>query len=194
MAHDEDPARARDAALLAAYAAGDHSAARTLVSEHAPRVLALARRMLGEEAEAEDVAQEAMMRLWKIAPDWRAGEARISTWLYRVASNLATDRLRRRRADAPLETAGDPEDGQPDAPARLMQGERSAALADALRHLPERQRLAVVLRHLEERSNPEIAEIMGLSVEAVESLIARGKRALTAILQTRQDEVGLKDA
>ena len=78
MAHDEDPARARDAALLAAYAAGDHSAARTLVSEHAPRVLALARRMLTDEAEAEDVAQEAMMRLWKIAPSWRAGEARES--------------------------------------------------------------------------------------------------------------------
>ena len=193
MAHDEDPARARDAALLAAYAAGDHSAARTLVSEHAPRVLALARRMLCDADEAEDVAQEAMMRLWKIAPDWRAGEARISTWLYRVAANLATDRLRRRPREAPLEAAGDPADGRPEGAARLMRSERSAALASALMDLPERQRLAVVLRHLEERSNPEIAEIMGLSVEAVESLIARGKRALTGILHKRQDEVGLKD-
>jgi len=194
MADTNDPQRQRDAALLAAYAAGDHSAARTLVAEHTPRALALARRMLGVEAEAEDVAQEAMMRLWKVAPDWRAGEARVSTWLYRVVANLCTDRLRKRSHEAPLDPDFDPADDCPGTVSRLIADDRAAALESALGDLPDRQRLAVVLRHLEERPNPEIAEIMDISVEAVESLISRGKRALAHALAPKQDILGYKDA
>ena len=89
-----------DAALLARYAAGDQAAARALTARHAPRVFALARRMLGEAAEAEDVTQETMLRLWKIAPDWQADRAALATWLYRVASNLCIDRLRRGAASS----------------------------------------------------------------------------------------------
>ena len=81
----ETAAEPSDAALLARYAEGDQAAARTLTARHAPRVFALARRMLGEVAEAEDVTQETMLRLWKIAPDWQADRAALSTWLYRVA-------------------------------------------------------------------------------------------------------------
>ena len=77
-----------DEALLALYAGGNRAAARMLTIRLTPRVLSLAVRMLGDRGEAEDVAQEAMLRLWKIAPEWRAGEAQVSTWLYRVASNL----------------------------------------------------------------------------------------------------------
>ena len=193
MAPRDDSPRQRDAALLAAYAAGDHSAARTLVAEHVPRALGLARRMLGNEAEAEEVAQEAMMRLWKTAPDWRTGEALISTWLYRVVANLSTDRIRRRRGDAPLDAVAEPADDRPGRDDQLIAQDRAAALDRALADLPERQRLAVTLRHLEERSNPEIAEIMDLSVDAVESLLARGKRALAAILRPQQGALGLKD-
>ena len=86
-----------DAALLAAYAAGDDAAARVLIGRLGPRLLALATRMLGDGAEAEDIAQEAMLRLWQRAAEWRPGEARVATWVTRVALNLATDRLRRRR-------------------------------------------------------------------------------------------------
>ncbi len=160
---------------------------------HVPRLLALARRMLGNEAEAEEVAQEAMLRLWKTAPQWRAGEARVSTWLYRVAANLCTDRLRRSGrsvADPDL----DPIDDGPGQEARLMARDRADALQAALATLPDRQRLAVVLRHLEDRANPEIAEIMDLSVDAVESLIARGKRALKAALAPKASALGLKDS
>ncbi|MSU88298.1 RNA polymerase sigma factor [Rhodobacteraceae bacterium 2CG4] len=181
MTDEPDPERARDAALLAAYAAGDARAARSLVETHAPRALAVARRMLGSAAEAEEVAQEAMLRLWRIAPEWRAGEARISTWLYRVVANLCTDRLRRART-VPLPEGHDPPDERPGAVAGLIEGQRAAALARALADLPERQRLAVTLRHLEERPNPEIAAIMGLSVDAVESLQARGRKRLRALL------------
>jgi RNA polymerase sigma-70 factor (ECF subfamily) len=180
---------APDVALLSAYADGDQSAARTLTARHAPRVFALARRMLGETAEAEDVAQEAMLRLWRIAPDWEAGRAEISTWLYRVASNLCIDRLRRRRelgSDAVPEIA----DEAPGAVRRLEERDRTRALAGAMAALPDRQRLALVLRHFDERPNPEIAAILGVSVEAVESLLSRGRRALAAELLPQRAELG----
>jgi RNA polymerase sigma-70 factor (ECF subfamily) len=183
---------APDVALLAAYADGDQSAARTLTARHAPRVFALARRMLGETAEAEDVAQEAMLRLWRIAPDWEAGRAEISTWLYRVASNLCIDRLRRRRelgSDAVPEIA----DEAPGAVRRLEERDRTRALAGAMAALPDRQRLALVLRHFDERPNPEITEILGVSVEAVESLLSRGRRALAAELLPQRAELGYGD-
>ncbi|WP_089232098.1 RNA polymerase sigma factor [Tropicimonas sediminicola] len=185
-----------DEALLIRYADGDRAAARALTVRLTPRVLSLAQRMLGELAEAEDVAQEAMLRLWKIAPDWRTGEAQVSTWLYRVAMNLCTDRLRRRRSTGLDEAFGDgvePPDETPGADDRLRQAERAIALQAALEELPERQRQAVVLRHLEGLSNPEIAAVMDIGVEAVESLTARGKRALAARLSGRRAELGLSD-
>ena len=85
---------AEDAALLTAYANGDPDAARDLAQRIVPRILGYATRILGDRAEAEDIAQEVMLRLWRAAPTWRAGEAQVSTWAYRVAVNLCTDRLR----------------------------------------------------------------------------------------------------
>lgn len=187
----EDPAIA-DEVLLARYARGDRAAARMLVARHLPRVLAHARRMLGDAAEAEDVAQEAMLRLWRTAPDWRAGEAKVSTWLYRVVANLCIDRLRLRRSVA-LDAAGEPADERPGAETGLMAADRTAALAAALAELPERQRQAVVLRHLEGLGNGEIATVMDIGVEAVESLVARGKRALLKALAPRRAELGYDD-
>ena len=182
-----------DAALLARYAAGDGAAARLLADRHLPRVLSFARRMLGDAAEAEDVAQEAMLRLWRIAPRWRAGEARISTWLYRVTSNLCIDRLRRRRPGPAMPEMPEMADPAPGALAALMAADRAAALEAALAHLPERQRQAVVLRHIEGLGNAEIAEVMDSGIEAVESLIARGRRALAAMLAPRRSELGYGD-
>ena len=86
-----------DAVLLERFAAGDQSAARALSDQLLPGALRQAYRMLGDQAEAEDVAQDAMLRLWKQATDWRAGEARVSTWLYRVVHNLCIDRIRKVR-------------------------------------------------------------------------------------------------
>lgn len=183
---------APDAALLLAYAQGDMDAAAVLTTRVLPRVLGQATRMLSDQAEAEDVAQEALMRLWKIAPDWRQDEAKISTWLFRVTANLCTDRLRKRRS-VPLDEIAEPADPQPSAPAQIQAKSRLTALSDALAQMPERQAQAVSLRHLEGLSNPEIAEIMDISLRSVESLTARGKRALTDILQGRKAELGYDD-
>ena len=184
---------APDAALLIAFANGDAGAAQLLAERLLPRTLAQAQRMLGDRAEAEDVAQEAMMRLWRIAGEWRQGEAQVSTWLYRVTANLCTDRLRRRKRSVPLDAVAEPLDTAPSVAARMQSEARAKALSDALAQLPPRQAEAVALRHLEGLSNPEIAEVMEIGVEAVESLTARGKRGLALILAGRRDELGIED-
>lgn len=181
-----------DDALLILYANGDRAAASALTLRLTPMVFSLANRLLNDRAEAEDVTQEAMLRLWKIAPDWRQGEAKISTWLYRVTSNLCTDRLRKRKPVG-LEGIAEPRDETPDAVTRMHTENRARALRNALGELPDRQRKAVVLRHLDGLANPEIASILAVSTEAVESLIARGKRSLGKLLLGRKDELGLEE-
>jgi RNA polymerase sigma-70 factor (ECF subfamily) len=178
-----------DEALLVLYANGDPGAARALTLRLTPRVLGFAARMLADRTEAEDVTQEAMLRLWHMAPDWRQGEARVATWLYRVASNLCLDRLRKSRPRG-LDEVAEPEDSTPGAVARLIAADRMLALDKALAALPDRQRQAVVLRHIEGLSNPEIAAVMDIGVEAVESLVARGKKGLAALLSGRRAELG----
>jgi len=183
---------APDAALLLAYAQGDMDAARVLTARVLPRILAQATRMLSDQAEAEDVSQDALMRLWQIAPDWRQDEAQVTTWLYRVTANLCTYRLRKRR-NVRLDEIAEPADPKRSAPGQIQDKARYSALSDALAQMPERQAQAVSLRHLEGLSNPEIAEVMDISLRSVESLTARGKRALKDILQGRKAELGYDD-
>jgi len=180
-----------DEALLRLYAKGDGRAAIRLVNRLTPMVFSRANRLLRDNAEAEDVTQEAMLRLWKMAPDWQADGARVSTWLYRVTSNLCLDRLRRKRGVA-LEEIAEPVDSRPEIDEMLQAKDRAGALRKALDLLPERQRHAVILRHLEGWTNPEIAAALSLSVEAVESLIARGKGRLKSLLIDRKAELGLE--
>ncbi|KUJ79296.1 RNA polymerase sigma factor [Ruegeria profundi] len=181
-----------DDALLRQFADGDAAAARVLTDRLGPRCFSVAMRMLGNRAEAEDITQDAMMRLWKMAPNWVAGQAKVTTWLYRVTLNLCVDMQRKKRPDR-LDDVPEPEDEDPSAVERLQEAARKDALQVALSQLPDRQRQAVILRHIEELPNPDIAGIMGISTEAVESLTARGKRALAAILAGRQDELGYED-
>ena len=177
-----------DEALLALFAKGDQAAARALTMRLAPGALGLARRMLSDEAEAEDVAQEAMLRLWKIAPDWEAGRAKPSTWLYRVTLNLCRDRLRktgRFETDQEMDAFMD---DRPSVEEEMIRAGRAAAVRTAIDTLPERQRLAIHLRHFDEMSNIEIAEIMETSIEAVESLLGRAKRRLGTLLLSHATE------
>jgi len=180
--------------LMARFAKGDAVAARDLAARHLPRILSHARRVLGDQAEAEDVAQEVIMRIWRIAPDWDAGRAKLSTWAHQVTANLCIDRLRKqtRRAAPTLDTDAveQIEDHAASVPAQMMQRARLDALDAALGTLPERQRQAVVLRHIEGLSNGEIAQILDITIEAVESLTARGKRALSAHLAKEKEALG----
>ncbi len=184
-----------DEALLALYADGDAQAARLLAARLVPRILGFATRLLGDRVEAEDIAQEVMLRLWRVAPNWRSDEARVSTWVYRVTSNLCLDRLRsvKRKRAHPLDEVAEPEDGAASALSTMIEADRQAALQMALADLPDRQREAVILRHIEGLANPQIAEVMQIGVEAVESLTARGKRALTAALSGQRRELGYEE-
>ncbi len=183
-----------DDALLVLFANGDPQAARSLTTRLGPRAFAVAMRMLGNRTEAEDVAQEAMMRLWRVAPDWQPGQAQVTTWLYRVVTNLCIDLKRRQRGGyLDLDAVPEPADDAATADENLLHQARMDALQAALMRLPVRQRQAVVLRHLEELPNPEIAQIMDTGVEAVESLTARAKRALAQALAARKEELGYVD-
>ena len=160
---------------------GDAAAVQALVARKLRRVLALAERMLGDAAEAEDVAQETFFKVWRYAERWRPGAAKFDTWLHRVTLNLCYDRLRRRREKP---TADPPETQDPGpAPDRgLMAAAVGGRVRIALQALPPRQREAIVLCHYQELGNIEAAGLMGVSVEALESLLSRGRRALKASL------------
>ncbi len=177
MATAVDP----DEELVRRVGRGDPAAIQAMVARKLPRMLMLAQRMLGDAAEAEDVAQEVMLKAWKQAPRWTPGQARFDTWLHRVGLNLCYDRLRRRReiaTDSPPERA----DEGPGPDRGLLAMETGARVDRALARLPERQREAIILCHYQELGNIEAARLMQISVEALESLLSRGRRALRASL------------
>ncbi|MBL8554653.1 MAG: RNA polymerase sigma factor [Phenylobacterium sp.] len=175
-----------DEELVSRVARGDPAAARSLVARKLPRLLSLAGRILGDGAEAEDVAQEAFVRIWKQAPRWTPGTARFDTWLHRVALNLCYDRLRRRRELSYAEPPERPDEG-PGPDRGLLAADTGRRVSAALQALPERQREAVVLCHYQELGNIEAAAVMGISVEALESLLGRGRRALrTALIDLKE--------
>ena len=173
----EDP----DAALVARAGRGDRAAAQELMARHLPKMMTLARRMLSDRGEAEDAVQDAFLKVWTHAARWEPGKAKFETWLYRVTLNQCYDRLRR-RIPANLDEAIDIADAAPSPEARLGNVAIQAEIERAISDLPERQRAAILLCHYQECGNIEAAEILGISVEALESLLARGRRTLRAQL------------
>jgi RNA polymerase sigma-70 factor, ECF subfamily len=175
-----------DEALMALVAKGDQRAYRELVGRHLPAMLGLARRILGNAADAEEVVQEAMLRAWTHAPRWQPLAA-FRTWLTRVVVNLCLDRKRRAPWVA-LEAAGEIVDPAPDAAEQSETDERERLLAGAIEELPARQRTAIVLTYGEGLSNAQVAEVLDTTVSAVETLLMRGKQNLRRALGNLIDE------
>jgi len=165
-----------DEMLMLRIATGDREAFRRLLERHLGRLVAFAARALGDRTGAEDVAQEAFLRLWTHASRWQP-TARLSTWLHRVALNLCLDRLRRAREVA-LDEIAEPTDPGPPLVARMQARDIGRHVNAALAQLPAQQRVAITLCHYQGLRNTEAAEVMGVSVEALESLLARGRRTL----------------
>lgn len=170
-----------DEALLVRVASREPAAFRLLVDRHMPSLILLARRLLRDEAEAEDVAQEALLRLWRQGQSLDVGPAGVGPWLKRVVSNLAIDKLRvRGRFDVTDEPPEQPQAA--DQLRTLEQRELADRVEEALRRLPDRQRLALTMFHYEGLSMQEVGGMMGVSAEAIESLLARARRTLKVAL------------
>lgn len=186
------PANGDEADLVLRSGGGDATAFRTLTERHLASVTGIARRMLRDDAEAEDIAQEAFFRLWRTGASLEIGVAGVKPWLRRVVSNLCIDRVRGRQRLTVVEEL--PE--QAEAPwqqAALEEKDMRRRVDQALKKLPERQRLALTLFHYEGMSQVEVGSIMSISDEAVESLLGRARRQLKADLQSEWQGMLEKD-
>jgi RNA polymerase sigma-70 factor, ECF subfamily len=181
VTHSQERDQDRDAALVLRVGEGDEGAYQELLERHGGRLYNFALRLTRNTAEAEDIVQETFMRLWLHANDFDPS-GRASTWLYRIAHNLGIDRLRARGRFADIDLEGEDAEPVPSSasqPLLLLDAKRRAeALHRALDSLPERQASAIVLVHLHGLSGTEAAEVLGVSTEALESLLSRGRRAL----------------
>lgn len=170
-----------DEALIARVAEGDAAAFETLVRRNLRRAVAVAQGVTGNANDAEEIAQEAFMRVWRHADRWERGRGRFTTWLYRIVVNLCLDR-RRKPSWLPIEAAGEVPSGQEPATGRIARREHRDAVAAALARIPDRQRAAVVLFYFEGLSGLDAAEAMEIKTAAFEQLLFRARRSLKAEL------------
>jgi RNA polymerase sigma-70 factor (ECF subfamily) len=176
---------ASDRELLSLAAAGDQNAFALLVRRHQDKVFGLAYRYSRDRQDAEDLAQEIFLKVWRHARSFR-GESAFSTWLYRLAVNSCLNHRQGKKARPEAQTlAGDlPAGGAADrAVDDLVAAEREACLRAALDSLPARQRVALALASFQDKSYEDIAAAMEVSVPAVESLLFRARQNLAAILR-----------
>ncbi|BBA37072.1 RNA polymerase sigma-70 factor, ECF family protein [Methylocaldum marinum] len=171
-----DAASPSDEILMGRIVQGDHDAFSQLVHRHTPRMYAIARRIGVLSTEAEEVVQEAFLRVWVNAATWSPQKGGFAVWLGRIVVNLCIDRLRRDR----YEPWGDEEPSLPaaDLESTLFLQQQAEQIARAIEELPVRQRTALVLCYYEGFSNAEAAGILEISVSALEALLVRARRAL----------------
>ena len=168
---------ADDTALMRRVAAGDEQAFRQLMDRHLGRILRLAQKTLGSATGADDIAQEAMLRIWTNAGRWRPEKSRLTTWIYTIVYRLCLDRLRAPRGER-LEAAPESADPAPDAYQTLAEAGDRRRLAAALATLQPRPRAALTLFYYEELSGPEAAAVLGLSLRAFWSLLHRARQSV----------------
>jgi RNA polymerase sigma-70 factor (ECF subfamily) len=176
-----------DEILIAQIAVGDESAFNELVGRHMKMLYAATYRMNFDTETAEDVLQEAFIRVWQKAHTWRKdGGAAVSTWLYRITYNICID-LKRKKTPIPVEELQEAESEAPIQDELISQSQVSAIVEEAMAAIPDSQRQALVLCHYQGFSNAEAAEIMGKSVKSIESLLVRARKALREILEGKKD-------
>jgi RNA polymerase sigma-70 factor, ECF subfamily len=177
-----------DKDLLDRLGVSDETAFRLLVARHIDRAYAIALRILGNAADAEDVVQDTMLKVWTHRGRWQHGRAKFSTWLYRVVSNRCID-LRRKPRTENVDVVPEVADSKPDASSVIERAEMNNLLEAAMLRLSEQQRLAVILSYHENMSNGEIAGVMDTTIAAVESLLKRGRQQLRELLRRHERDI-----
>jgi RNA polymerase sigma-70 factor (ECF subfamily) len=179
-----------DEELISAVSKGDQLAYTRLVNRHADAVFSYLVRMTRSSADAEDLLQETFFRVWRKAGSYQSGRVRVSTWIHRIAHNLFIDAFRSRRrlnetVDATLLSR------------ELVDTEiarqQLALVETAIANLPVNQRAALLLCQTRGFSNAEAGEILGLQVRAVESLVARARRSLKAVISETEENNSMSD-
>jgi RNA polymerase sigma factor (sigma-70 family) len=178
---------ADDDALMARVLRRDAAAFRVVVDGHARTLHRIAYRMIGDATEAEDLAQEALTRLWQHAGRWQSGGSGIGAWLTRVTMNLCLDRLRRRRF-ASDEAVPERADEAPLASEVMAAEQQRQRVVAAIAALPDNQRAAIVLTYYEDQPNAVAAENLDMNIKAFESLLLRARGALKRALTS--DDAG----
>ncbi|MCI5049357.1 MAG: sigma-70 family RNA polymerase sigma factor [Rickettsiales bacterium] len=177
-----------DESLMDFIHAGEVRAFETLVSRHHQRFYRQVYRWVLHAEDAEDVVQEAFMKIWSGKARWKAKKkARFTTWFYRILYNQAVDLLRKRNRSV-SELKDDIPDEGPTAEDEQIDKQRQMALRSVLKELPERQRIAVNLFYFEDLSQKQIADMMGISVKALESLLSRARTQLRSQVVTERME------
>jgi RNA polymerase sigma-70 factor (ECF subfamily) len=183
---------ARDVAWMERIRNGDTEALRELIEAHQMRVIGTVARMMGNDSDAEEIAQQVFIRVWSSAARYKP-TAKFTTWLFKITRNLVFNEFRRRKRHptTPIETddyvlqASDPQSSSPDA--ALLDAELQSAIQKAIEALPEVQRMAIVLRRYNELPYEEIAEILEISVPALKSVLFRARAELRTRLQKYLD-------
>ena len=184
----------RDVELMAMVRNGDIAAFESLVERHKRPVIGTVAKMLGNPSEAEDIAQQVFIRVWKSASRYEP-QAKFTTWLFTITRNLVFNEVRRRqrkptvsvdeREESTHRTVEDVQGASPDE--QMLQAELEDAVDRAIQSLPEKQRMAVILRRYEEMPYEEIAIVLSMSVPAVKSLLFRARTQLKELLQKYLD-------
>ncbi|MAS92524.1 MAG: RNA polymerase subunit sigma-24 [Verrucomicrobiales bacterium] len=191
---EKELANQRDVELMVKVGKGDIEAFQLLVETHQGAVIGTVAKMLGSPTEAEDIAQQVFLRIWKSAPRYKP-QAKFTTWLFTITRNLVFNEVRRRqrkptvsveeREEERHTVVEDTHGTSPDE--NFLQSELEEAINKAIQELPEKQRTAVILRRYEEMPYEEIAKVISMSVPAVKSLLFRARTQLKEALQQYLD-------
>lgn len=178
--------------LIAQIAKGDQQSFNQLVQRHGPRLHNLAMRFTGSSADADEIAQETLFRAWQGADKWQPGKARISTWLFRIATNLCIDLARKKKRQMEISSSDPPDmmDEQPDTSIQLQSRQELQFIEDKIGQLPEKQKMTLLLSTQQGKSNREIAQILNLSEGAVEQQLVRARRSLRQAYRGMNNDLG----
>lgn len=177
-----------DEALAEQVAHGDQAAFAALAARFGPKLAAFAGKVVLDQALGEDVVQDVFLKFWQQPDRYDPGKARFSTWIHKVVFNRCLDQ-KRRKSFAPLEDAPEQADDTALAPDMIAQGERDRAVQTAIERLPERQRAALLLCHIDGVSNQDAADVLDVKLKALESLLTRARANLRAALTPMKEEL-----